>query len=48
MGGRANPELVKRYRDFSEALKNTTEEQRSSPSRRRRSGTATGIRCASG
>jgi len=28
MGGRANPELVKRYREFSEALKNTTEEQR--------------------
>jgi len=28
MGGRANPELVKRYREFSDALKNTTEEQR--------------------
>jgi Domain of unknown function (DUF4175) len=28
MGGRANPELVKRYREFSEALKTTTEEQR--------------------
>jgi MFS family permease len=28
MGGRANPELVKRYREFSDALKTTTEEQR--------------------
>jgi len=28
MGGKANPELVKRYREFSEALKATTEEQR--------------------
>jgi DNA repair exonuclease SbcCD ATPase subunit len=28
MGGRANPELVKRYREFSDALKSTTEEQR--------------------
>jgi hypothetical protein len=28
MGGRANPELVKRYREFSEALKSTTDEQR--------------------
>ncbi len=27
MGGRANPELVKRYREFSDALKSTTEEQ---------------------
>jgi hypothetical protein len=32
MGGRANPELVKRYREFSDALKTTTEEQR--PARR--------------
>jgi len=28
MGGRANPELVKRYREFSDALKATTEEQK--------------------
>ena len=28
MGSRINPELVKRYREFSEALKSTTEEQR--------------------
>ena len=28
MGGRANPELVKRYREFSDALKSTTEEQK--------------------
>ena len=28
MGGRANPELVKRYREFSDALKTTTDEQR--------------------
>jgi hypothetical protein len=28
MGGRANPELVKRFREFGEALKATTEEQR--------------------
>jgi len=27
MGGRANPELVKRYREFSDALKSTTDEQ---------------------
>lgn len=28
MGSRANPELVKRYREFSEALKSTTAEQK--------------------
>ncbi|HTS81380.1 MAG TPA: DUF4175 family protein [Myxococcaceae bacterium] len=28
MGGRANPELVKRYREFSDALKSTTEDQK--------------------
>ncbi len=28
MGARANPELVKRYREFSDALKSTTEEQK--------------------
>jgi hypothetical protein len=28
MGGHANPELIKRYREFSDALKNTTEEQK--------------------
>jgi len=28
MGARANPELVKRYREFSDALKSTTDEQR--------------------